>query len=108
MISSRVYSRIENDCHRRSLVNEELDLGKIIFQYGNSLLVDCKLVGLSENAQRSTPNFQRSIQKALHSDLDRSSSYARRFCTVYISGLDVQRWTLDVGRLLLLRHEIQI
>jgi len=67
-----------------------------------NLLVDCKLVGLSENAQRSTPNFQRSIQKAFHSDLDSSSSYAQRFCTVCISGLDVQRWTLDVGRLLLL------
>jgi hypothetical protein len=77
-------------------VNEELDLGEIIFQHGNSLLVDCKPVGLSENAQRSTPNFQRSIQKAFHSDLDRSSSYAALLHCLHFwigrSALDVGRW----------------
>jgi hypothetical protein len=87
-------------------VNEELDLGEIIFQHGNSLLVDCKLVGLSENAQRSTPNAQ--FRRPFTATWIGQAATRGAFALFAISGLDVQRWTLDVGRLLLLRHEIQI
>ena len=50
------------------------------------------------NAQRSTLNVQRTIPKIFYGNLGGAGT-REALCVMCISELDVERWTLNVGRL---------